>query len=406
MQRKLAHVMTALAATSLAGCVSVNGNLSSSSAANEGTDDGDTACESGECTAGTTGSTPTTDGPPTTDGTSTTDGEPASGTSSGTAGTSDTDDGGTSSGGSSTGATTGSEDELEGWAMRRAIVIENVMPEDLVDFQVEVRLEHDDDMQVEFGDLRFTEADGTSLLPHWLERFSPLVDADVWVRVPLIPASGTVELWMYYGNPAAEDGSDGDATMLFMDDFNGNSLDPVKWSATSDHDVVSGRLDVHTGAVYSNDAVVEVGQVLQARVQWTCCEPAPLIPTLTTALGQGDALFGDFLRFLTPYLQIQGSANMDIFPDMLTTMDGSGGPWHDVGLAREFGLAHFRRFSGLTTNSYVVMMPGAHYIILGEEQGATATNQGMGDFWVDHVFVRSFALIDPTSTVGEEEMAP
>lgn len=396
--------MTALAATSLAGCVSVNGNLSSSSAANEDTDDGDTACESAACASGTSGSTPTTDDPPATDGTSTSDGGSIGGTSSGTSeGTSSTDD---EPGGSSTGTTTGAEGSLEGWTMRRSIVIENQMPEDLVDFQVEVLVAHDDDMQVEFEDLRFTEADGTSQLPYWRERFSPLVDAEVWIRVPLVPASGTVELWMYYGNPEAEDGSDGDATMFFFDDFDAGPLDPIKWSATSEHAVVAGRLEVNTGAVYSNDAIVEIGQILQARVQWPCCEAAPYIPALTTALGQGDALLGDFLRFLTPSLQIQGSAGMDIFPDMLTTMNGGANTWHDVGLAREFGLAHFRRFPGPTTYSYVEVMPGAHYVLMGEEQGASATNMGMGDFWVDHVFVRGFTLIDPTATVGDEESAP
>jgi len=78
----------------------------------------------------------------------------------------------------------------------------------------------DSKCRIDFGDIRFTKSDETSLLDYWIEE---QVDSDyaiIWVEVDSIPASpSTVDIYIYYGNPSATTTSDGDATFTFFDDF-------------------------------------------------------------------------------------------------------------------------------------------------------------------------------------------
>jgi uncharacterized repeat protein (TIGR01451 family) len=58
-------------------------------------------------------------------------------------------------------------------------------------------------------DLRFLDADGVTVLPHEIERWDESGTSYVWVRIPRIEAAcNTDYIWLYYGNPNAEDGQD------------------------------------------------------------------------------------------------------------------------------------------------------------------------------------------------------
>ncbi len=55
------------------------------------------------------------------------------------------------------------------------------------------------------SDIRFIAADDKTPLPFHIERYDSLLhEALVWVKFPEVTASGKTELWLYYGNPAAE----------------------------------------------------------------------------------------------------------------------------------------------------------------------------------------------------------
>jgi len=84
-------------------------------------------------------------------------------------------------------------------------------------------------------------------IPHWQEN-----DSKVWVKVPSVPASGSTDVFMYYGNPTAESASDGDATFEFFDDFEGTSLDVSKWSGDTGHASVAGSILTYDGGTDSN----------------------------------------------------------------------------------------------------------------------------------------------------------
>ena len=91
-------------------------------------------------------------------------------------------------------------------------------------------------IQANFADVRFTQADGETFIPYWLEEVSgtaPGRTALFWLNIPEIPPEGLL-IYAYYGNPDAEDLSDGEKVFDFFDDFDGALLDEGKWSAVLD----------------------------------------------------------------------------------------------------------------------------------------------------------------------------
>jgi len=108
--------------------------------------------------------------------------------------------------------------------------------EELFDWPVKIQIGTDlyagKGISGNFRDVRFAAADGESGLSYYLERVDLrnglAVSADFWVRIPQLPAEGG-QVYVYYGNSRASDGSDGDKVFPFFDDFNGRELDTGKW---------------------------------------------------------------------------------------------------------------------------------------------------------------------------------
>ena len=113
--------------------------------------------------------------------------------------------------------------ELEGWQYQREITIRDNSGKTLADYQVLLDLSGSNfpiNANADGSDLRFV-LDGKEL-SYGIEEFDPgAKTGKVWVKVPKMPASGTVTVQMYYGNPGASPQSNGDATFEFFDDFDG-----------------------------------------------------------------------------------------------------------------------------------------------------------------------------------------
>ncbi|MBN2042345.1 MAG: DUF2341 domain-containing protein, partial [Candidatus Aenigmarchaeota archaeon] len=92
----------------------------------------------------------------------------------------------------------------------RNITIENAGTSELTNFPVYINLSYDYNMQSDFEDIRFVGTycnNGGTELDHEVEYYVPLERAEVWVKVPSIPAGGT-NISVYYGNPNAGYGGD------------------------------------------------------------------------------------------------------------------------------------------------------------------------------------------------------
>lgn len=84
------------------------------------------------------------------------------------------------------------------------------------------------------SDLRFSTTFANNL-DYWIE---PGIQNEhgmnddsthIWVKVPIIPASETLTLFMFYGNPTAIAKSNISTTFLFGDDFDDNALNTLLW---------------------------------------------------------------------------------------------------------------------------------------------------------------------------------
>jgi hypothetical protein len=96
--------------------------------------------------------------------------------------------------------------------------------------------------RTDFGDVRFTRSDGSTLLDYWMEE---KVDGDYavfWVEVADDLSTNAVTIYIYYGNSTATTTSNGNNTFLFFDDFN---VDLSKWT------VVSGTWTISNGELVS-----------------------------------------------------------------------------------------------------------------------------------------------------------
>jgi len=132
------------------------------------------------------------------------------------------------------------------WSRRKAIGIDNSNNSDtLSDYQVQVIVPYDPAMQTDFDDIRFADADGTTLLNYYRESYTSASTASFWVKVPTLNGSATKTLYLYYGHAQASSLSSGSDTFIVFDDFNNGQNHLLPWgsdtSNSSGFDPVSRR---------------------------------------------------------------------------------------------------------------------------------------------------------------------
>jgi len=128
---------------------------------------------------------------------------------------------------------------LAGWKYRKSHVI-NGVTSSLTAYQFSLTLHYGPgtDLQgdvylnshsrTDFGDVRFTDADGTTLVSYWFEEIEEGIQAKVWIKVPTIPAApSSTSIYLYYGNPDATSVSNGKNTFI---DFFGSREGWTGWT--------------------------------------------------------------------------------------------------------------------------------------------------------------------------------
>ena len=95
----------------------------------------------------------------------------------------------------------------DAWSYRKKITFNSeFVGSDLGKFPVLVQLDDAgvyDHAKEDGSDLRFTESDGVTRIPHELES-----NTDVWVRLTKLYANTDTSIYVYYGNPDADDDQD------------------------------------------------------------------------------------------------------------------------------------------------------------------------------------------------------
>ena len=150
---------------------------------------------------------------------------------------------------------------LDGWSYYRSITITNGLSQDLTDYQVNFTLDtanliSQGKMRSDCGDLRVTQSDGQTLLPYWIDPSTCNTNKTmIWTKVPSIPASSSITIYVWYGNSSAVSAADGVATFVFFDDF--LTADTTMWNFSAvSYSVNNGILTVTGGAANSLNPIV------------------------------------------------------------------------------------------------------------------------------------------------------
>lgn len=98
----------------------------------------------------------------------------------------------------------------------KPIEISNTGVDTLYDYVLDLTVYYDLDMQPDFDDLRFVDEQGINLY-YWIGERIENESANVLVLVPEIPAGQNITIYMFYGNPSAEDESNFDMIFTWQD---------------------------------------------------------------------------------------------------------------------------------------------------------------------------------------------
>jgi len=140
------------------------------------------------------------------------------------------------------------------WLKRKAVTLTGGASGAQTDYQVKLTVTYDSDMQVDFDDLRFTKADGTTLLDAWLESKVDSTSAIIWVETDTPANTVEADIYMYYSNSGAASAWNGANTFpKLFDDFEDN--DVTDWSGST---MVIESTIVKTGT-YSGKATTTTG---------------------------------------------------------------------------------------------------------------------------------------------------
>jgi hypothetical protein len=264
--------------------------------------------------------------------------------------------------------------------------------------------------RLDYGDIRFTDSDGSTLLNYWQE-----ADGRFWVKVPSIPASSTKTIYVYYGNPSATSLSNGDATFEFFDDFIGSSINTTKWDTSGvtivsvSNSILAYRSNVaaHRTIPYKLSTFSNIAIRVKEKSDGTNPSIGVMFRKSTSTgssydnlyyngYGPGVAAYAD--THLIDY--VFGGINYNIV-NQRTGVNFVAGAWYYIELAG-YG-------STLTSRLW-----DSNYNLISN---LTATNNlyssgyaGLYSRWndkthyVDYVFARKYTSPEPTTSVGTEEI--
>ena len=289
-----------------------------------------------------------------------------------------------------------------GWAYYQSVTITNPNGSGLTDFQVKVTVNTQTligagKLQSDGDDLRFTDDTGTMLLSYWIESGLNTASTVLWVKIPSLP-TGNTTVRLYYGNPSASAASNGEATFLLFDDFDGSSLNTSKWTESGS----SGSITVSGGAAAFS---ANSSRVIIANSNF----PAPYVAEMNVASSSGNwpnlaqldaasysgaALFqgGSFNAMFMGKTEAFGSNYMAFF-DAQQSYSSLVGTWS---LVRKTTSA-VGTFPGGSLNSTIPALAGNQRMALGLLESGTGT---VTVYWAR---ARKYAEAEPTADAGNEQ---
>jgi hypothetical protein len=258
--------------------------------------------------------------------------------------------------------------------------------------------------RLDYGDIRFTDSDGSTLLNYWQE-----ADGRFWVKVPSIPASSTKTIYVYYGNPSATSQSDRSATMLWFDDFSSNTLTQYTTAGLSaGPTITSGYIEFSTtsyGIVYPTAVGDQTDVCIRTRVMvssgnwWGIWARSNANPSSWTSYG-----FDAKPPAGVPEKPVIERFNSGVRTQLSGASNSmANGVWYNVS-ACIFGTG-----STVSLRYNVSTFPPLSYDDTSASRITTAGKVGMGAYEsttvrYDYFEIRKYTSPEPTTSVGSEEV--
>ena len=309
------------------------------------------------------------------------------------------------------------------WFYRRAITITNNVDYDLENFQVNVIIDtatliSQGKMQADGRDIRFVSADGTEL-PYWIESGINTASTSIWVKIPSIPAHGSITIYIYYGNPTAAPQSSGRDTMLIYEDMNAAPSGSLKGSAYYDEDhgyvVLTQAIHDRRGYLcyyYENLPEKYKGFMIKFRFKtwggsgadaiWAAIYDRGWSGTLEDVVYGGYHFTFDEYQNRIAFTRSTVSNGPPLASYSVTNIDN--GEWHNATIIYYEGHAMIYYDGALvvdhTDSSYPTYSSNfGNYIIFGGRTGGS-TNWHV----IDEIAVAAYVYPEPSVTIGAEEV--
>lgn len=282
------------------------------------------------------------------------------------------------------------------WGFKKAITIGAYDTASIGNLSVPIKITYDSDMQADFDDLRFLDAEEDEELGFWFNNntYVASTNVTVWVKMNRnISSASNTTIYMYYGNPSATGQSSIYRAFDWADDFN-DTLDTNKWNTNGGTASTSaGKLVIPTSG--SGNAIISKQLLSNYIVTHRTATDNVAVDGYYALINAQGTAFG--LVDYTPWITVN------------TLRAGMGAVSNDTGVPSTntyyIGTAKIPAsgvgYSQVTNDTGYVMANASDnpdyrtgYIKYLRYTGGTA--------YVDWVYVRPYTTIDPVATIGAE----
>jgi len=301
------------------------------------------------------------------------------------------------------------------WSYRKPITVSNPNATTLTDFALKIALPKEVDMESDYSDLVFTDENGTSTIPFYVESYTTAT-ATVWVKVPSISGNDTAKVYVYYGNTFAVDSQNGSSTFSAFDDFEDNNIDEYSgdttnfatngsfaWQKSYGLSAAGGKTTTQTSpGMYRTDRTISQGSVITyyQKVE-SGGEDEPCTYFGVQGSGQNYAVCLD-----------QYPSDQVVLAKDVTSNDGSGTVIATDAITYTAGTYWYRvQIEWLTDNSIDIEVFDYTDTSVAtiSDSDTTYTSGGFGfGFWGqtqgwDYFIARPYAASEPTYMIGSQQ---
>lgn len=293
--------------------------------------------------------------------------------------------------------------DLPGFRYASSIVVSNNTGTALTDFQVALTVDTHSlitagHMEGNGRDIRFVA--GSEFLPYYIESGINSTSTVIYVRVPLIPANGSTDLLLVYGNPLAPPGNNPGATFDFYEGFDETTNSFSQACGTGTNTLGTGTTTFSWSSIgiwtTTNEFPISSVYVAEASV--------------TAASGNWPGIYWAKATDQKSYALLLGGGSVRIsltgggsdycsghnWASSLFSVGSPVGLWSIAWIATGSQTATFPGLGTLTSTNTLYARDQPLKLCVG------GISSGTGSMTFDWVRARKYAATEPTFTIGAE----